>query len=95
MAAGLAGPRRPFAGAVRDCVLGATILDGRGQALRFGGQVFKNVAGFDAFRLMAGALGCLGVILEVSLRVTPAPRREAALALELACDAAPGRGSPS
>jgi glycolate oxidase FAD binding subunit len=83
VAAGLSGPRRPFAGAVRDCVLGATILDGRGQVLRFGGQVFKNVAGFDAFRLMAGALGSLGVILEVSLRVTPAPRREAAVALEM------------
>jgi len=88
VAAGLSGPRRPFAGAVRDCVLGATILDGRGQVLRFGGQVFKNVAGFDAFRLMAGALGCLGVILEVSLRVTPALRRELAVALELSSDAA-------
>lgn len=83
VAAGLAGPRRPFAGAVRDCVLGATILDGAGRSLRFGGQVFKNVAGFDAFRLQAGALGCLGVILEVSLRVTPLPRKEAALALEM------------
>jgi glycolate oxidase FAD binding subunit len=83
VAAGLAGPRRPFAGAVRDCVLGVKILDGRGRVLRFGGQVFKNVAGFDAFRLMAGALGCLGVILEVSLRVTPKPRREVALALEM------------
>jgi glycolate oxidase FAD binding subunit len=69
---------------VRDAVLGATILDGRGQTLRFGGQVFKNVAGFDAFRLMAGALGSLGVILEVSLRVTPAPRREVARGLEMA-----------
>ncbi len=88
VAAGLSGPRRPFAGAVRDCVLGATILDGRGQLLRFGGQVFKNVAGFDAFRLMAGALGWLGVILDVSLRVTPAPRAETALALELPSDAA-------
>jgi len=88
VAAGLSGPRRPFSGAVRDCVLGATILDGRGQVLRFGGQVFKNVAGFDAFRLMAGALGCLGVILEVSLRVTPAPRREMAVALEIESNAA-------
>src|SRR5262249_8302295 len=52
--------------------------------LRFGGQVFKNVAGFDAFRLMAGALGQLGVILDVSLRVTPRPPYEAAIALELA-----------
>jgi glycolate oxidase FAD binding subunit len=84
VAAGLAGPRRPFGGAVRDCVLGVTVLDGRGQTLRFGGQVFKNVAGFDAFRLMAGALGSLGVVLEVSLRLTPAPRREAAIVLEKA-----------
>jgi glycolate oxidase FAD binding subunit len=91
VASGLSGPRRPFAGAVRDCVLGATILDGRGQVLRFGGQVFKNVAGFDAFRLMAGALGCLGVILEVSLRVTPAPRRDVALALEMGSEAARAR----
>jgi glycolate oxidase FAD binding subunit len=90
-AAGLAGPRRPFAGAVRDCVLGAAILDGAGRRLQFGGQVFKNVAGFDAFRLQAGALGQLGVILEVSLRVTPAPRKEAALALELESGAARGR----
>ncbi|HEX3918604.1 MAG TPA: glycolate oxidase subunit GlcE [Caulobacteraceae bacterium] len=88
VAAGLSGPRRPFAGAVRDCVLGATILNGSGETLRFGGQVFKNVAGFDAFRLMAGALGSLGVILEVSLRVAPNPRREAALALEMESDAA-------
>lgn len=80
VAAGLAGPRRPFAGAVRDFVLGARILDGRGEALRFGGTVFKNVAGFDAFRLMAGALGCLGVLLEVSLRVSPRPEHEASLA---------------
>src|SRR5580704_16418598 len=61
VAAGLSGPRRPFAGAVRDGVLGANILDGQGRRLRFGGQVFKNVAGFDAFRLHAGALGALGV----------------------------------
>jgi glycolate oxidase FAD binding subunit len=88
VAAGLSGPRRPFAGAVRDCVLGVKILDGRGQVLRFGGQVFKNVAGFDAFRLMAGALGCLGVILEVSLRVTPDPRRELAVGLDLGSEAA-------
>jgi glycolate oxidase FAD binding subunit len=88
VAAGLSGPRRPFAGAVRDCVLGATILDGQGQVLRFGGQVFKNVAGFDAFRLQAGALGCLGVILEVSLRVTPNPRRELALGFEIESEVA-------
>jgi glycolate oxidase FAD binding subunit len=88
LAAGLSGPRRPFAGAVRDAVLGVAILDGRGQLLRFGGQVFKNVAGFDVFRLMAGAQGQLGVILEVSLRVAPIPRGEAALALELEAEMA-------
>lgn len=83
VAAGLAGPRRPFAGAVRDFVLGVTVLDGRGRTLRFGGTVFKNVAGFDAFRLMTGALGCLGVILDVSLRVTPRPRAEQTLTFVL------------
>lgn len=88
VASGLCGPRRPFAGAVRDSVLGAKVLDGRGAALRFGGTVFKNVAGFDAFRLMAGALGCLGVLLEVSIRVAPRPRREVSLALELASEPA-------
>ncbi|MBA3812037.1 MAG: glycolate oxidase subunit GlcE [Caulobacteraceae bacterium] len=82
VAAGLSGPTRPFAGAVRDCVLGVTVLDGRGRALRLGGVVFKNVAGFDGFRLMAGALGCLGVLLDVSLRVVPTPRAEMSLAFE-------------
>ena len=60
VATGLSGPRRPFAGALRDFVLGARILDGQAQSLHFGGTVFKNVAGFDAFRLMAGAQGSLG-----------------------------------
>ena len=78
IAAGLAGPSRPFAGAVRDHVLGARILDGRGRVLRFGGTVFKNVAGFDAFRLMCGAMGTLGVIMDVSLRVTPRAEARAA-----------------
>ena len=64
VASGLAGSRRAFAGAVRDCILGVTVLDGRGRRLRFGGTVFKNVAGFDAFRLMAGAMGRLGVLLD-------------------------------
>jgi glycolate oxidase FAD binding subunit len=82
VAAGLAGPRRPFAGAVRDGVLGVTLIDGRGQTLRFGGTVFKNVAGFDVFRLMAGAMGTLGVLLDVSLRVSPKPRAERSLAFE-------------
>lgn len=91
VAAGLSGPRRPFAGALRDYVLGARVLDGRGEVLRFGGTVFKNVAGFDAFRLQAGALGCLGIILEVSIRVTPRPRVETAVALEIDGEAARAR----
>ncbi len=91
VASGLSGPRRPFAGAVRDSLLGATILDGCGRRLRFGGTVFKNVAGFDAFRLQAGALGTLGVILDVSLRVAPKPRAEASLAFETDWPAAQAR----
>ena len=81
IASGLAGPRRPFAGAVRDFVLGVTVLSGRGEALRLGGTVFKNVAGFDGFRLMAGALGCLGVLLDVSLRVSPRPVAERSVSI--------------
>ena len=59
IAAGLAGPRRPSAGAVRDFVLGAVLMDGQGEVLHFGGQVMKNVAGYDVSRLMAGSLGTL------------------------------------
>ena len=82
VATGLSGPRRPFTGALRDYLLGARIVDGRGEVLRFGGTVFKNVAGFDAFRLMVGAQGCLGAILDVSLRVIPKPRLETSLIFE-------------
>ncbi|KAA6184383.1 glycolate oxidase subunit GlcE [Thiohalocapsa marina] len=73
VAAGLSGPRRPYAASVRDAVLGVRLLNGRGQALGFGGRVMKNVAGYDLSRLMAGSLGVLGVLLEVSLKVSPAP----------------------
>jgi glycolate oxidase FAD binding subunit len=83
VAAGFAGPWRPFAGAVRDSVLGVTVLNGKGEALRLGGTVFKNVAGFDGFRLMAGALGCLGVLLDVSLRVAPIPAAEISRSFDL------------
>jgi len=83
VAAGLTGPARPFAGAARDHLLGVRVLDGRGRALRFGGTVFKNVAGFDAFRLMCGAMGTLGVILDVSIRVTPAPAESRTLTFDL------------
>jgi len=82
VAAGLSGPRRASAGAVRDFVLGARLLDGRGRVLAFGGQVMKNVAGYDVSRLLAGSLGTLGVILEVSLKVLPRPAQEASLRLE-------------
>jgi glycolate oxidase FAD binding subunit len=83
IAAGLSGPRRASAGAVRDYVLGATILDGRGQLLKFGGSVMKNVAGYDVSRLLAGSLGTLGLILEVSLKVLPRPVSERTLTLEM------------
>ena len=82
IAAGLSGPRRAYAGAVRDFVLGVRMLDGTGNDLRFGGQVMKNVAGFDVSRLMVGSLGTLGVILEVSLKVLPLPVAEATLRFE-------------
>jgi glycolate oxidase FAD binding subunit len=81
VAAGLSGPRRAYAGAVRDFVLGVRIMDGKGNALRFGGEVMKNVAGYDVSRLTVGALGTLGVILEVSLKVLPIPASEATLKL--------------
>lgn len=83
VAAGLSGPRRASAGAVRDFVLGARVVDGRGQDLRFGGQVMKNVAGYDVSRLLAGSLGTLGVIVEVSLKVLPVVPCEETLRLEM------------
>lgn len=73
LACNLSGPGRPWYGSIRDSVLGVTIIDGNGQVLNFGGQVMKNVAGYDVSRLQAGALGCLGVISEVSLKVMPRP----------------------
>ena len=71
IAAGLSGPSRAAVGAVRDYVLGATLLNGRGEVLSFGGQVIKNVAGYDVSRLLVGSLGTLGVIAEVSIKVLP------------------------
>ena len=84
IAAGLSGPRRAYAGAARDSVLGVRMIDGRGDDLHFGGQVMKNVAGFDVSRLLTGSLGTLGVILEVSLKVLPVPVAEATLCFERA-----------
>ena len=83
VAAGLSGPRRPYAGAVRDFVLGTRIVNGKGEDLSFGGRVIKNVAGYDVSRLMAGALGTLGVITEVSFKVLPRPPAEATLEFEM------------
>jgi glycolate oxidase FAD binding subunit len=82
IASGLSGPRRPWAGSVRDFVLGCRVITGHGRHLRFGGQVMKNVAGYDVSRLMAGSLGCLGIVTEVSLKVLPKPR--ATLSLRIA-----------
>lgn len=88
VACGLSGPRRPYAGAVRDAVLGVKLLNGRAEILSFGGQVMKNVAGFDVSRLQAGALGTLGVLLDVSLKVLPRPEAEETLVFEMATDEA-------
>ncbi|MBA1146363.1 glycolate oxidase subunit GlcE [Ectothiorhodospiraceae bacterium WFHF3C12] len=82
IAAGLSGPRRAYYGAARDMVLGVRCVNGRGDALRFGGEVMKNVAGYDLSRLMAGALGTLGVLLEVSLKVLPRPPADHTMVLE-------------
>lgn len=83
VACNLSGPRRPYAGAARDFVLGARIVNGKGEDLSFGGRVIKNVAGYDVSRLMAGAFGTLGAITELSFKVLPRPAAEATLAFEM------------
>jgi len=83
VAAGLAGPARATAGGVRDFVLGLQFIDGRGEWLTFGGQVMKNVAGYDVSRAMAGSLGTLGVITDISLKVLPVAPAEATLVFAL------------
>src|SRR4051795_1633465 len=83
IASGFSGPRRAAAGSVRDFVLGTRVLDAQGVDLRFGGQVMKNVAGFDVSRLMAGSFGTLGLILEVSLKVLPRYEEEQTLRFEM------------
>ena len=83
IASGLSGPRRPYVGAVRDFVLGVRMINGRGEDLRFGGRVMKNVAGYDVSRLMVGSMGTLGLLLEISLKVLPIPRTEETLVFEL------------
>jgi len=83
LAAGLAGPGRPWYGAVRDSLLGVVIINGLGDRLSFGGQVMKNVAGYDVTRLMAGSFGTLGVLLEATIRVAPVPDMELDCEFEL------------
>jgi glycolate oxidase FAD binding subunit len=82
VAAGLSGPARASVGAVRDYVLGAKLVNGRAELLTFGGQVMKNVAGYDVSRVLAGSLGTLGLIAEVSLKVLPVAPAEATLAFD-------------
>jgi glycolate oxidase FAD binding subunit len=82
VACGLSGPRRPYAGAVRDHVLGITCLNGTGKRLRFGGQVMKNVAGYDISRTLTGSLGTLAVLLDISFKVLPRPETEITLQRE-------------
>ena len=85
VASGFSGPRRPHAGSARDFVLGTRVIDGTGTSLAFGGQVIKNVAGFDVSRLMTGALGTLGVLTEISLKCLPRPKVETTRVVD--CDA--------
>jgi len=73
IACGLSGPRRPYAGAARDFVLGINCISGKGEYLRFGGQVMKNVAGYDLSRMLTGSLGTLAVLLDIHLKVLPQP----------------------
>ncbi|MBI3574191.1 MAG: glycolate oxidase subunit GlcE [Gammaproteobacteria bacterium] len=88
IACGFSGPRRPYAGSARDFVLGTKIINGKGEILKFGGEVMKNVAGYDVSRLMVGALGTLGVLLEISLKVLPKPAKELTLCFETPADKA-------
>ncbi len=83
IACGFSGPRRPYAGSARDFVLGVRIINGKGEVLSFGGQVMKNVAGYDVSRLMVGSLGTLGVLLNVSLKMLPRPAADVTLAFAM------------
>ena len=88
VASGLSGPARASVGSVRDFVLGLRFINGRGEHLSFGGQVMKNVAGYDVSRLLAGSWGTLGLITEVSLKVLPVAPAEAFLMCQLPQDKA-------
>ena len=84
VACGFSGPRRPWSGSLRDYLLGVKLVNGSGAVVQYGGQVMKNVAGYDVSRLVAGSMGTLGVMLEVSFKVLPVPARELTLGFE--CD---------
>lgn len=84
VACGFSGPRRPWSGSLRDYLLGVKMVNGNGQLVRYGGQVMKNVAGYDISRLIAGSMGTLGLLLEVSFKVLPGPAKELTLSFE--CD---------
>jgi len=88
IACNLSGPRRAYSGAARDFVLGTKIINGQAEVLSFGGEVMKNVAGYDVSRLMTGAMGTLGVLLEISLKVVPKPETEITLVHQLNIDEA-------
>lgn len=88
IACNFSGPRRAYAGAARDFVLGCKLLNGKAEILHFGGEVMKNVAGYDVSRLMAGALGTLGALLEISLKVLPKPETELTLVQEVTTESA-------
>ncbi|MDH5424778.1 MAG: glycolate oxidase subunit GlcE [Gammaproteobacteria bacterium] len=88
IACNLSGPARAYSGAARDFVLGTRIINGKGEVLQFGGQVMKNVAGYDASRLMAGAYGTLGLLLEVSLKILPKAQTEITIKSQQSADAA-------
>jgi FAD/FMN-containing dehydrogenase len=83
LACNQSGPARPWLGSIRDHVLGLRLVNGRGEHLHFGGRVMKNVAGYDVSRLQAGAMGTLGLITEVTLRVFPRPEHQATTVLEM------------
>ncbi|MDX2476823.1 MAG: glycolate oxidase subunit GlcE [Gammaproteobacteria bacterium] len=83
VASALVGPRRPWTGAVRDYLIGTRILTGDGKEIRLGGKVMKNVAGYDLFRPMAGALGTLGLMLDITLKLLPLPEHEASYSMSM------------
>ena len=83
IASGLSGPSRPWRGAARDFVLGCMLINGKGERLHFGGEVIKNVAGYDVSRLQCGAFGTLGLLEELSIKTLPAPEHELTLELEM------------